>query len=81
MQFQSTLYGACQNDLGDHCSILRGGIWNGTLTVLYDYTELVTDPNPDPHPVPTPAPLSLAAAGFLAWAVGGRRRPRDALRC
>lgn len=71
-RFQSILSGTCQNDLGDRCSVLRGGIWNGLYRVTYDYTPRGTDPtdpsDPDPTEVPDPGPLLMWSTALLALA-------------
>lgn len=78
-QFQSILSGTCQNDLGDRCSVLRGGIWHGLYQVTYDYTPGGTDPEdpenpPDPTDLPDPNPLLLWATACFGLAIARRRK-------
>ncbi|HEY7638763.1 MAG TPA: hypothetical protein VH814_03480 [Steroidobacteraceae bacterium] len=79
-QFQAILSGTCQDDLGDHCTVLGGGIWNGLYQVTYDYTPGGTDPedpddpgHPNPTELPDPSPLLMWTTAFFGLAIARRR--------
>lgn len=85
-QFQSILSGTCQDDLGDSCSVQRGGVFNGLYQVTYDYTPRgsnptdptdPTDPNPDPTEVPAPGPVLMWATALLGMALVRPRKRKS----